>query len=87
MRSALNAVELAARSTGPDENQKIHLTLAILEECLQKRALTQDKDGDAHYDVISAFQKSIRGSDTDAALHYMARLLESGDLQVLSVDC
>ncbi|ARW19365.1 putative AAA domain-containing protein YrvN [Pediococcus pentosaceus] len=81
LRSALNAVELAARSTGPDENQKIHLTLAILEECLQKRALTQDKDGDAHYDVISAFQKSIRGSDTDAALHYMARLLESGDLQ------
>lgn len=45
-----------------------------------KKALTHDKDGDAHYDVISAFQKSIRGSDTNAALHYMARLLEAGDL-------
>lgn len=81
LRSALNAVELAARSTSPDAKGKIHLTLEILQECLQKRALTQDKDGDAHYDVISAFQKSIRGSDTDAALHYMARLLESGDLK------
>ncbi|EOA08883.1 replication-associated recombination protein A [Pediococcus acidilactici] len=81
LRSALNAVELAARSTSPSDDDKIHLTLEILQECLQKRALTQDKDGDAHYDVISAFQKSIRGSDTDAALHYMARLLESGDLK------
>jgi putative ATPase len=81
LRSALNAVELAAQSTSPADDDKVHLTLAILEECLQKKALTQDKDGDAHYDVISAFQKSIRGSDTDAALHYMARLLESGDLQ------
>ncbi|TLQ05372.1 replication-associated recombination protein A [Pediococcus stilesii] len=81
LRSALNAVELAAKSTSPDSEGTIHLTLEIIEECLQKRALTQDKDGDGHYDVISAFQKSIRGSDTDAALHYMARLLESGDLQ------
>lgn len=81
LRSALNAIELAAKSTPSDSNDEIILTLSILEECLQKKALTQDKNGDGHYDVISAFQKSIRGSDTDAALHYMARLLESGDLQ------
>ncbi|MFT8393098.1 MAG: replication-associated recombination protein A [Liquorilactobacillus ghanensis] len=81
LRSVLNALELAAKSTPPDkENQEIHLTLAVIEECIQHKALVQDKDGDAHYDVISAFQKSIRGSDTDAALHYLARLLAAGDL-------
>ncbi|SEM56103.1 Recombination protein MgsA [Ligilactobacillus sp. WC1T17] len=80
LRSALNGLELAALSTPPDDFGTIHLTLPIIEECLQKKTLTQDKDGDAHYDVISAFQKSIRGSDVNAALHYMARLLESGDL-------
>ncbi|AEV94979.1 replication-associated recombination protein A [Pediococcus claussenii] len=81
LRSSLNALELAAQSTDPDDNGIINITLPIAEECLQKKAITQDKDGDAHYDVISAFQKSIRGSDTNAALHYMARLLDSGDLQ------
>mgnify|MGYP001203494359 CR=1 FL=1 len=80
LRSVLNALELAAKSTPPDQNGQIQLTLPIMEECLQHKALVQDKDGDAHYDVISAFQKSIRGSDTDAALHYLARLLASGDL-------
>ncbi|KRM30744.1 recombination factor protein RarA [Ligilactobacillus acidipiscis DSM 15836] len=81
LRSTLNALELAAKSTAPDtKDGKVHIDLAIVEECLQKKALVQDKDGDAHYDVISAFQKSIRGSDTDAALHYLARLLEAGDL-------
>src|SRR5699024_7908573 len=81
LRSTLNALELAAKSTAPDPNDnKIHLDLSVIEECLQKKALVQDKNGDAHYDVISAFQKSIRGSDTDAALHYLARLLEAGDL-------
>lgn len=80
LRSALNGLELAARSTKPMEDGRIHLTLAIIEECVQRKALTHDKNGDAHYDVISAFQKSIRGSDVDAALHYLARLVEAGDL-------
>lgn len=80
LRSALNGLELAAKSTDPDENGIIHLTLPIIEESVQKKAITSDRDGDAHYDVISAFQKSIRGSDTDAALHYLARLIEAGDL-------
>lgn len=80
LRSALNGLELAAKSTDPDSNAKIHLTLPIIEESIQKKALSADKDGDAHYDVISAFQKSIRGSDTDAALHYLARLIEARDL-------
>ncbi|WP_242364114.1 replication-associated recombination protein A [Limosilactobacillus antri] len=80
LRSALNGLELAARSTDPGPDGKIHLTLPVIEESVQKKALSADKDGDAHYDVISAFQKSIRGSDVDAALHYLARLLEAGDL-------
>ena len=80
LRSALNGLELAAKSTDPAQDGKIHLTLPIIEECVQKKALAADKDGDAHYDVISAFQKSIRGSDVDAALHYLARLIAAGDL-------
>lgn len=83
LRSSLNALELAAKST-PKEQNVIHIKLSDVEECLQKKALTQDKNGDAHYDVISAFQKSIRGSDVDAALHYAARLIESGDLNSLT---
>lgn len=83
LRSALNALELAAESTKPNENQLVHLTLSVVEECLQRKVLTHDKDGDAHYDVISAFQKSIRGSDVHGALHYLARLLEAGELQVV----
>lgn len=84
LRSALNGLELAVMSTEPDKNQEVHISLEIIEECLQKKALTQDKNGDAHYDVISAFQKSIRGSDVNAALHYMARLVEAGDLPSIS---
>ncbi|KRN29333.1 recombination factor protein RarA [Lactobacillus selangorensis] len=81
LRSALNALELAVKSTpAAEKNGHIHITLEIVEECLQKKAISADKDGDAHYDVISAFQKSIRGSDTDAALHYLAQLLAAGDL-------
>ena len=80
LRSALNGLELAAKSTDPDKNGIIHLTLPVIEESVQKKAIASDRDGDAHYDVISAFQKSIRGSDTDAALHYLARLIEAGDL-------
>lgn len=80
LRSALNGLELAAKSTPPSTNGEILLTLKIIEECVQRKALVHDKNGDAHYDVISAFQKSIRGSDANAALHYMARLIEAGDL-------
>lgn len=80
VRSALNALELAVISSEPDDDGVIHITLAIAEECLQKKSLAHDKDGDAHYDVLSAFQKSIRGSDANAALHYLGRLIEAGDL-------
>lgn len=82
LRSALNGLELAVLST-PEKDGVIHLTLSIIEECIQRKALTHDKDGDAHYDVISAFQKSIRGSDVDAALHYLGRLVEAGDLAII----
>ena len=80
VRSALNALELAVISTDPDENNKIEIDVGIAEECMQKKSFSHDKDGDAHYDVISAFQKSIRGSDVNAALHYLGRLVEAGDL-------
>lgn len=83
LRSALNGLELAVKSTPPDSEGAIHITLSIIEECVQKKSLTHDKNGDAHYDVISALQKSIRGSDVNAALHYLARLIEAGDLAVL----
>lgn len=84
LRSSLNALELAAESTEPSKKDgKIYITIDIAEECLQRKTLTHDKDGDAHYDVISAFQKSIRGSDVHAALHYLARLVEAGELQII----
>lgn len=80
VRSALNALELAVISTEPDIDGTITITVEIAEECIQKKSFSHDKDGDAHYDVISAFQKSIRGSDVNAALHYLGRLIEAGDL-------
>lgn len=79
-RVALNALELAVKSTDKDKNGKIHVKLSDMEECLQQKAFTVDKGGDAHYDLISAMQKSIRGSDVDAALYYVARLINGGDL-------
>ena len=80
LRSVLNALELGVKSTTPAADGTIHLTLAVMQECLQRKGLVADKDGDAHYDVLSAFQKSIRGSDPDAAIHYLARLVDAGDL-------
>lgn len=80
LRSALNGLELAAKSTAKGEDGYIHLNLSTIEESVQKRNLVADKNGDGHYDTVSAFQKSIRGSDVDAALHYLARLIEAGDL-------
>ncbi|MCC5801452.1 replication-associated recombination protein A [Rossellomorea vietnamensis] len=80
VRSSLNALELAVLSTSPGDDRVIHIDVSIAEECLQKKSFSHDKDGDAHYDVVSAFQKSIRGSDVNAALHYLGRLVEAGDL-------
>ncbi len=78
-RRALNAVELGVLTTKPSEDGKIHLTLEIVQECIQKRAVRYDKDGDSHYDTISAFIKSMRGSDPDAAAYYLARMLYAGE--------
>ena len=79
-RTALNALELAVESTAPDADGVQRITLAVAEESIQRRAMQYDKSGDEHYNTISAFIKSIRGSDPDAAVHYLARLLEAGDL-------
>ena len=78
-RAALNAVELGVMTTQRSEDGKIHLTLEVAQECIQKRAVKYDKTGDNHYDTISAFIKSMRGSDPDAALHYLARMLVAGE--------
>ena len=78
-RKALNAVELGILTTNRSEDGKIHLTLEVAKECIQKRNMRYDKTGDNHYDVISAFIKSMRGSDPDAAVYYLARMLESGE--------
>lgn len=78
-RSALNAVELGVLTTKPSEDGKIHITLEIAQECIQKRVLKYDKEGDNHYDTISAFIKSMRGSDPDAAVYYLARMLYAGE--------
>ncbi|PAK29158.1 recombinase RarA [Bacillus velezensis] len=84
VRSALNALELAVLSTKESSDGTVRITRETAEECLQKKSYTHDKNGDAHYDVLSAFQKSIRGSDANAALHYLARLIEAGDLESIS---
>ena len=78
-RSALNAIELGILTTKPSEDGKIHINLKIVEQCIQKRVLKYDKDGDNHYDTISAFIKSMRGSDPDAAVYYLARMLYAGE--------
>ncbi|MDQ0214605.1 putative ATPase [Oikeobacillus pervagus] len=80
VRSSLNALELAVLSTKPNDEGVICISMEVAEECLQKKSFFIDKDGDGHYDVLSAFQKSIRGSDVNAALHYLARLIEAEDL-------
>ena len=80
LRSILNGLELSVLSTKSDENKQIHIDLQSIEESIQRKAISADKNGDSHYDVISTFQKSIRGSDPNAALLYLARLLEAGEL-------
>jgi putative ATPase len=78
-RNALNALELAVESTPPDDNGGIAITVEVAQESIQRRAVLYDKDGDAHYDTISAFIKSVRGSDPDAALYWLAKMLYAGE--------
>ncbi len=78
-RNALNAIELGVLTTEPSQDGKIHITKEVAEECIQRRAIRYDKTGDNHYDTISAFIKSMRGSDPDAALYYLAKMLYAGE--------
>lgn len=78
-RAALNAIELGVLTTQRGEDGKIHITLSVASECIQKRVVRYDKTGDNHYDTISAFIKSMRGSDPDAAIYYLARMLYAGE--------
>ncbi|HAO98553.1 MAG TPA: AAA family ATPase [Fibrobacteres bacterium] len=78
-RSALNALELAVETTQPDKDGVVRITLGVAEESIQRKAVLYDKEGDAHYDTISAFIKSVRGSDPDAALYWMAKMVEAGE--------
>ena len=78
-RKALNAIELGVLTTERGEDGKIHITIDVAQECIQKRAVRYDKTGDNHYDTISAFIKSMRGSDPDAAIYYLARMLYAGE--------
>ncbi len=78
-RAALNALELGALTTAPDGDGTVRITLDVASECIQKRVLGYDKDGDNHYDTVSAFIKSMRGSDPDAALYYLARMIYAGE--------
>jgi putative ATPase len=78
-RNALNALELAVETTPPNESREIEITLEVAQESIQRRAILYDKDGDAHYDTISAFIKSVRGSDPDAALYWLAKMLYAGE--------
>ena len=78
-RMALNAIELGVLTTDRSDDGLIHITLKVAEECIQKRKVSYDKLGDNHYDTISAFIKSMRGSDPDAAVYYLARMLEAGE--------
>jgi putative ATPase len=78
-RKALNALEIAALTTAPEKNGVVKITLEIAEQSIQKKAVVYDGDGDAHYDTISAFIKSIRGSDPDAALYWLAKMVHAGE--------
>jgi putative ATPase len=78
-RRCLNALEIAVRTTAPDADGLIRVTLSAAEESIQKKAIVYDADGDAHYDTISAFIKSLRGSDPDAALYWLAKMLHAGE--------
>lgn len=78
-RKTLNALEIGVRTTPPDERGEIHFTLAVAEESIQQKAIVYDKKGDAHYDTISAFIKSMRGSDEQGAMYWLAKMLHAGE--------
>ncbi len=78
-RKVLNSLEIAALTTVPSSDGFIHITLSVAEQCIQKKAIVYDGDGDAHYDTISAFIKSMRGSDPDAALYWLAKMIHAGE--------
>lgn len=80
VRKALNGLEVALNSTKPNDDKEIVIDLEVVKDSTQSKVIAFDIDGDAHYDILSAFQKSIRGSDADAAIHYLARLIKGGDL-------
>ncbi len=83
VRKAINSLEIAAMSKTPDSDMNITIDLDTAEQATQKKTTKYDKQGDSHYDILSAFQKSIRGSDPDAGLHYLARLISGGDLPII----
>ena len=78
-RKALNSLEIAVLTTPPSDDGQVHITLAVAEQSIQKKAIVYDGDGDAHYDTISAFIKSMRGSDPDAALYWLAKMIHAGE--------
>jgi putative ATPase len=78
-RKALNSLEIAVLTTAPEKNGTIHITLPVAEQSIQKKAVVYDGDGDAHYDTISAFIKSMRGSDADAAVYWLAKMIHAGE--------
>ena len=80
VRKAINGLEVALNSTKPNSEGIILIDLDVVRDSTQSKVIGYDSDGDAHYDILSAFQKSIRGSDSDAAIHYLARLVKAGDL-------
>ena len=79
VRKALNSLEVAFIATPPNKDKKIHISLDTAVQATQKKAMRYDRDGDSHYDILSAFQKSIRGSDPDAAVYYLAKMLDAGE--------
>lgn len=83
VRKSLNSLEISFLASKADSDGNINITLETAQQATQKKAMRYDKDGDSHYDILSAFQKSIRGSDPDAGLHYLARLISAGDLQII----
>lgn len=80
VRKALNGLEIALNSTRPNEERVVLIDIEVVKDSTQNKIISYDIDGDAHYDILSAFQKSIRGSDANAAVHYLARLVKAGDL-------
>ena len=80
VRKAINGLEIALNSTKPNSDKVVVIDLSVIKDSTQSKVIAYDNDGDAHYDILSAFQKSIHGRDPHAAIHYFARLVKAGDL-------